>query len=124
MSLIEPAAALGFPARDHRTAPAQDRPHVIGGRLSSGSSERWSGRVAAMCSTPEPKAVQHRPSYLCHDAPMTLIEVVLGDITKEHADAIVTAANESLLGGGGRGRRHPSSSRPPPGPSGRRDRTL
>ena len=29
------------------------------------------------------------------------IEVVLGDITDEGVDAIVTAANESLMGGGG-----------------------
>ena len=29
------------------------------------------------------------------------IEVVLGDITQQDVDAVVTAANESLLGGGG-----------------------
>jgi O-acetyl-ADP-ribose deacetylase len=32
---------------------------------------------------------------------MVAIEVVLGDITEQNVDAVVTAANESLLGGGG-----------------------
>lgn len=32
---------------------------------------------------------------------MGTIEVVLGDITRQEVDIVVTAANESLLGGGG-----------------------
>ena len=43
-----------------------------------------------------------RPAGASEDGVMgARIEVVLGDITDEHVDAIVTAANESLMGGGG-----------------------
>ena len=36
-----------------------------------------------------------------HHRAMAAIEIVLGDITAENVDALVTAANQSLLGGDG-----------------------
>jgi O-acetyl-ADP-ribose deacetylase len=52
---------------------------------------------------PRPAGVASRPvgGVRGHDGDMTAIDVVLGDITEERTEAIVTAANESLMGGGG-----------------------
>lgn len=86
-----------MPLLTHERLEDDRHPHLPRWGSAGPEVRRCAGSTAVLTA-----AREITPSVLpWHHRVMVAIEVVHGDITAENVDALVTAANESLLSGGG-----------------------